>query len=285
MNTISPKRKLGAVLSAVLGAVAGLSAAPGAAADECRMKQIADIPARIAPENQLLIQVGLNGKPVELRLDTGLGISAISRSLVQRLGLPIETSHELRYQYALNDVFKVFAEPGTEGSDPGYAGSELTERTRIPKLVLGGAVTEFEEFAVVPVGGDGSDNRPVGVFGNDYLLLYDLELDPAGGKVKLFEQDHCGDRVVHWATQYSTLPIRVDPGDALGGRGSSWRVGRPSLAGAHRYRQRIPDPAARDCRAVFRAGRTLARRRRSRQRCHHRGPRTRCPVMPSISSR
>jgi Aspartyl protease len=213
MNPIDPMRRGGAVRSALLGALAGLALAPAtaSAADECRQKQIASIPARIAPENQLLIEADLNGQPVGLRLDTGLGISALSRSVVQRLGLPIETSHELRFQYALNDVYKVFAEPGTQAHDPGFAGSELTERTRIPRMTLGGAVTEFEEFAVVPIGGDGSDNRPVGVFGNDYLLLYDLELDPAGGKVKLFEQDHCGDRVVYWAREYSTLPIRVDP--------------------------------------------------------------------------
>jgi hypothetical protein len=194
-----------------LVAIAGLGLSGAARAEACRLRQIADIPARIAPEHQLLIKVDLNGKPVELRLDTGLGISALSRALVQQLGLPMETAHEQRFQTLENDLAKLFTDPAGEGRNPGFAGSELTERTRIPRMRLGGALTEYEEFAVVPVGGDGGDGRPVGVFGMDYLLPYDVELDPAGGKVKLFEPSDCTEPVVYWAREFSTLPIVVDP--------------------------------------------------------------------------
>lgn len=194
-----------------LASLAGLSLPEAAGAEACRLRQVADIPARIAPEHQLLIKVDLDGKPVELRLDTGLGISALSRALVQQLGLPMETAHEARFKTLENDLAKLFTDPVSEGRDPGFAGSDLTERTRIPRMKLGGALTEYEEFAVVAVGGDGGDGRPVGVFGMDYLLPYDVELDPVGDKVKLFEPTDCAGPTVYWAREFSTLPIKVDP--------------------------------------------------------------------------
>ena len=197
---------------AVLVSAQLLSAAPAhAAEDACRQKRIADIPARITPEHQLLITADLDGKAVELRLDSGIGISALSRALVQQLGLPIETAHDLRFKAALNSAFRIFEDPPSDARADIFAGSELDQRTRIPKMSLGGATTEYEEFGVISTGGDGSDGRPVGLFGMDYLLLYDLELDPAAGRVRLFEQDHCGDRAVYWSNKYSVLPLVVDP--------------------------------------------------------------------------
>jgi hypothetical protein len=193
--------------------LAGLVASlPARAAEQtCRQKRIADIPARIAPEHRLLISADLDGRPVELLLDSGIGVSALNRSLILEIGLPVETTHDIRYQTAFNNAFKIFADPAADGREKGFAGAELNERTRIPKMRLGGATTEYEEFAVIPVGGDGRDGQPVGVFGMDYLLLYDLELDPAAGRVRLFEQDRCGDQAVYWSRNYSVLPLSVDP--------------------------------------------------------------------------
>jgi hypothetical protein len=197
------------LLALLATAVLGTGAAQ--AADEaCRLKRIADIPARITPENRLLISASLNDRPVELRLVSGIGISALNRSLILKLGLPTETTHDIRFSAATN-IFRLLNDPPADGRNPSFAGAELDERTHIPKMMLGGAVTEYEEFGVIPVGGDGSDGAPVGIFGMDYLLLYDLELDPAAGKVRLFEQDHCGDQVVTWSRNYSVLPLSVDP--------------------------------------------------------------------------
>jgi hypothetical protein len=187
------------------------SASGNAAEDACRQKRIADIPARITPEHRLLITADLDGKPVELRLASGIGISALSHGLVTQLGLPIETAHDLRYKNALNNAFRIFEDPPADARAAVFSGTELDQRTRIPKMTLGGATTEYEEFGVIPVGGDGNDGQPVGLFGMDYLLLYDMELDPAAGRVRLYEQDHCGDRAVYWSTKYSVLPLSVDP--------------------------------------------------------------------------
>ncbi len=193
-----------ALVSALL-----LSGAPThAAEDACRQKRIADIPARITPEHRLLITADMDGKPVELRLASGIGISALSHGLVTQLGLPIETAHDLRYKNALNNAFRIFEDPPADARAAVFSGSELDQRTRIPRMTLGGATTEYEEFGVIP---DGSDGQAAGLFGMDYLLLYDLELDPAAGRVRLYEQDHCGDRAVYWSNKYSVLPLSVDP--------------------------------------------------------------------------
>jgi hypothetical protein len=213
--TLRPIRKwaargsLAMLVSALL--LSAASAPAHAAEDACRQKRIADIPARITPEHRLQITADLNGKSVELRLATGIGISALNHGLVAQLGLPIETAHDLRYKNALNNAFRIFEDPPADARAAIFSGSELDQRTRIPKMTLGGATTEFEEFGVTSAAGDGSDGQTVGLFGMDYLLLYDLELDPAAGRVRLYEQDHCGDRAVYWSNKYSVLPLSVDP--------------------------------------------------------------------------
>ncbi|MEI9982158.1 MAG: hypothetical protein WDN69_02450 [Aliidongia sp.] len=76
----------------------------------------------------------------------------------------------------------------------------------------------------MPIGSDGLDGQPVGVFGTDYLLSYDVELDPGANRVRLFEQDHCGDRAVYWSREYSVLPLNVD--DVTRWATTEGRIGR-----------------------------------------------------------
>ncbi|MEI9982157.1 MAG: hypothetical protein WDN69_02445 [Aliidongia sp.] len=39
-----------------------------------------------------------------------------------RLGLPIETVHDIRYQTALNSIFKEFNDPPQDARNRGYSG-------------------------------------------------------------------------------------------------------------------------------------------------------------------
>lgn len=43
---------------------------------------------------------------------------------------------------------------------------------------------------------------------SDYLDLFEIEIDPAGKKIKLFNQDHCKGGVVYWTNQYLDQEFR-----------------------------------------------------------------------------
>jgi len=174
--------------------VLALWASAGFAATDCSLKQIASIPAEVTANNQLLIDVTINEIPVKLRVDTGGATSALDLKFATRAGLPLETMQAAFY---------------------GLTGRALDQKTRVSALRLGNAVSKNADFAIMPIGGDGTDGEPVGLFGADYLQNYDVEFDFAGGKMNLFSHEHCVDHVVYWAPDFYKSAIRYGTGAIL----------------------------------------------------------------------
>lgn len=153
----------------------------GHAATDCSLKQIASIPAEVTPDDTLVVSVKINDVPAKIRVDTGGAVSALNKKFAERVGMPIETMPGVVY---------------------GLTGRALDQKTRVSTLRMGEAVSRNADFALMPVGGDGTDGQPVGLFGTDYLQNYDVEFDFAGGKMNLFAPEHCVDRVVYWAPEF-----------------------------------------------------------------------------------
>ncbi|MDB5363449.1 MAG: hypothetical protein JWO51_4746 [Rhodospirillales bacterium] len=175
-----PNRPL--IALTLLVAAPSLATSTGArAADSCELHMVASIPAKLSPSNQLLIDVSINDTPVKIQVDTGTQSSTLSTKFATRIGMPIENMAGVVY---------------------GLTGEALNQMTRIRTLRLGKAVNTNAAVVLMPVGGDGTDDQPVGLFGADYLQNYDVEIDTVGGKMNLFTHDHCPDRVVYWAPDF-----------------------------------------------------------------------------------
>lgn len=157
------------------------------AATDCALKQIASIPAEVTPDNTLEVSVRINDVPAKIRIDTGGAVSVLNKKFAERIGMPIETMASTVY---------------------GLTGRALNEMTRVNSLQMGNSVSRNADFALMPVGGDGTDGEPVGLFGTDYLQNYDVEFDFAGGKMNLFAPEHCVDQVVYWAPEFFKSKIR-----------------------------------------------------------------------------
>lgn len=63
-------------------------------------------------------------------------------------------------------------------------------------------------------GGGGGGGRGNGVFGQNYMRLYDLDVDFGNDKLRFFSQDHCPGGVLYWKAPGATgaVPITIDNG-------------------------------------------------------------------------
>jgi predicted aspartyl protease len=168
-----------------LGLAALLSGLGSAQAATCQLKQFASVPADFRG-SQIQMDVTINDQPARLLVDTGAGASMLDPGFAARLGLPM-------------------ADTGTTGY--GLTGRGLTGVTKVATLKLGNAVSRDASFGLAHLGSDGQNGAPVGLFAADYLSNYDVEIDPAGGKLNLFSQDHCRGEVVYWAKEFFRVPV------------------------------------------------------------------------------
>jgi predicted aspartyl protease len=160
----------------------------GASAAECQLKQFASIPAAFTAGGRIVVDVSLDNDPVKMLIDTGASINMLGQAFVEQRGLQVVESR---------------------GSVYGLTGKELHQLARISQLKLGNAVARDPVFVVGDLGSEGSNGGPVGLFGTDYLAQFDVEIDPAGGFIKLFSPDHCPGSVVYWTNDYFRIPVHL----------------------------------------------------------------------------
>lgn len=93
-----------------------------------------------------------------------------------------------------------------------YDGSdELTNVAIVPELVLGGLEGKYQQFYVT----EDDRFRPgvVGEIGLDKIERYDVELDLAHDKFKMFSQDHCKGQVIYWTDTAVSVPFVIQDRD------------------------------------------------------------------------
>ncbi|MEA2757303.1 MAG: hypothetical protein QOJ54_3592 [Aliidongia sp.] len=180
-------------LTAIL--LSGLAATASAgAAEDCRLRQFASIPTTSYGNGLIALDVAINDQTAKLLIDTGAGLSFLDKTFVDRARLPQHDTPILGY---------------------GLTGRPIDHAARVARFTLGHAVINNQVFAVGNVGGDGTDARPVGIFGANYLAPYDVEIDPAARRLKLFLPAHCPGQTVYWANEYFRLPVHLTDGKGL----------------------------------------------------------------------
>ncbi|MEI9982305.1 MAG: pepsin/retropepsin-like aspartic protease family protein [Aliidongia sp.] len=174
---------------------AGLAAitSSAVAAENCRLMRAASLPTAKTADGRLLVDLGVNGKPEKLLVASGDSTTYLDPGFVQANGLTWED----------------------HGNSVGYGLSwkTLNGTVRIGELKIGDVAFQDETVHfgnVQDVGGNA-----VGGMANDVLSSFDVELDPAAGRINFFLHEHCTGKVVYWADEYSRLPLYLSGGHAL----------------------------------------------------------------------
>lgn len=176
----STRTTAGALAAACLALGAGT-----AAHSACQLQTIAQIPI-VMHGNEPLVEGEINGQPVKFLLDTGASDTIITREAATRLGL---------HSTYLDGV-----------TFYGVGGSDRAEITTIRDLKIGPGVAH--NIRMIVTGRGLGSPEYAGLLGADFLLQGDIELDFAGGVVRLFKPKECqGDDVVYWGKAYSLAQL------------------------------------------------------------------------------
>jgi predicted aspartyl protease len=146
---------------------------------DCRPQMVAQMPLELE-DGLPVVPVGMDGKNVQMIVDTGAERTTITDSTVQKLKLP----HDSRYATQLRGI------GGT---------TTTTNDVTVDRLVLGGVDFPLERavvgtFKLQTEGGLNAD----GLLGADILLAYDLDIDVPGGKLSLYRPRRCPQTLPPW---------------------------------------------------------------------------------------
>lgn len=170
-------------LSLLLAIQAGTAIADNA----CHYIEQADLAVTHAAHSRLGTIAGeINGKPVDMLLDTGANETYILRTQAEELNLnPVRT--ELMVQ--------------------GVGGNASVFVVKVKDFAIGGAHAKNLRFPVV----EGLEKSGMGgIVGDDFLMQYDIELNFSANRVKLFRAENCGDKdLAYWDPHAMAVPLEL----------------------------------------------------------------------------
>lgn len=188
MTCTNPKRFHRFTLFAALLLATSFNAARADSA--CHYLEQASLDLAYAPRSTTpTVDGAINGKPVRMLLDTGSYATFVLREEAesQRLN-PERINREVQGVGGRSSVFLV----------------------KVKDFAIGGAHATNLRFPVVEM----TDHSGIaGIVGADFLLQYDVEIDLAEKRVKLFRADHCQDKALaYWDKDALTVPMKFMPG-------------------------------------------------------------------------
>jgi hypothetical protein len=152
------------------------------------LREVASLEMTALPDgSRVSVPLTINGKPVNLVVDTGAGMSSLTEPAATMLGIRLRDSEAGRlvdkdgaavHRYYVADSFQL-------GS-------------------LAAKGIAFMQHT------DMDDARVGGTMGPDLMARYDVEMDFSERKLTYFSQDHCPGHIVHWSTDaVAQVPIRM----------------------------------------------------------------------------
>jgi hypothetical protein len=154
------------------------------------LKQIASLAmTTLADGSRVSVPLIINGKLVDLLLDTGAGMSSLTSPAATALGMKLRDTEGVRLI-----------------NDDGTAARHYYLADSFQLGPLSAKHIPFMQHA------DLDEARLGGAMGPDLMLRYDVEMDFSEQKLTYFSQDHCPGRILHWSTDAATgVPIRLTP--------------------------------------------------------------------------
>jgi len=141
----------------------------------------------LADGARVSVPLTINGTPVPLLLDTGAGMSSLTRPAAAMLGIRLRDSQTMQlvskdgtaiHRYYIADSFQL---------------GHLSAKD-IP----------FMQDASI------DDARVSGAMGPDLMVRYDVDMDFSERRLTYFSQDHCPGHIVHWSSDAVTqVPISI----------------------------------------------------------------------------
>lgn len=161
------------------------TALPAFAEEDCRLQLVAELPITPTRNGHVIVPALINGKPVNLLIDTGSPTSVIDQAAVDRLGIEphLITTSRMRFHF--------------------FGGERMTHYLRDVSFTLGTMTAPKVQFLV------SSDRSPEfdGIIGLDFLMQFDVDFDIAGGKLNLFAPHRCANRAVYWTQDEAAVAI------------------------------------------------------------------------------
>ena len=171
-------------------AAAGLAAGPVRAdpAPDCTLHEVAVLSTVPTANGTIVVPARIDGHVIALEVDTGAVRSEISASVAASLGLPVRSLRR-------GAAFDVLGRPVDRATFDRVLEIGMVRVEHMPILVATHALWDGTGIA--------------GLLGPDVLRGYDLELDPAAGRVALYRPDHCPGRVVYWSRSHVEVPLEI----------------------------------------------------------------------------
>jgi predicted aspartyl protease len=145
--------------------------------------------------NQAFVSLAVNGKTLNLLLDTGDFVTSVTPDAAARLALPASSEPGVQ----MTGIGGSYVAPVVEAADVQYLGQHVSH---VPFPVLPGSEFQPEEHID-------------GLFGANFLSAYEVEMDFPAGKLRFYRHDAgCGASAPAW-TAHATRLAATDAGHQL----------------------------------------------------------------------
>lgn len=133
------------------------------------------------------VPLTINGRQVNLEVDTGAGMSSLTAPAATTLGIKLRDTVGTRLV--------------------GQDGTAIHRYYLADDFQLGPLAARNIPFMQQP---DVTDAGVSGALGPDLMVRYDVEMDFAGHRLTYFSQNHCPGHILHWSSDAVTqVPIRI----------------------------------------------------------------------------
>jgi tetratricopeptide (TPR) repeat protein len=205
-------RRSGAPWAAVVAALCALPATTPLGAAQCTLKKFAEFPITMVGM-RALTTARINDADVRFVVDSGAFYSLMSGASAAELKLKTSPAP---------DWFKV---KGVHGA------AEEVSIAKVRSFELSGATLHNVEFLV---GGSDVGQGSMGVLGQNFLHIADVEYDLGGGVIRLISPENCSKSfMAYWAgttTPYSIIDLQPEPSLNIGNTGSLIQRNFPQLS-------------------------------------------------------
>jgi len=178
-------------LNAMLCLASVLFTALAQADETCTLQRLADLPVTFMANDAPVIHAQANGHDITLRIATNDPLSTINARAAGAMGIkPKQWTNE-------NIAFSLGAE-------------DIKSTVRVSELQVGEASIVKPEFLYI-------ENPKIqfadydGVLAIDILRNFDVELDFANARMRLFSPNHCKDKVAYWSGDYGQVTLLDTP--------------------------------------------------------------------------